>query len=72
MSRADLSDTPIRVFSDESLEWMRSYSAVVDDDRWSMSIFLFCTRGRIQKLLRQVDPSKASQLVTDIVQSMDE
>jgi hypothetical protein len=72
MRRASVVETPIRVFSDENLDWMRTYSAVVDEDRWSMSVLVFCTSGIIQKLVRQVDPSKASQLVSDIVQSMEE
>eukprot|EP00567_Pseudictyota_dubia_P003479 CAMPEP_0197437250 /NCGR_PEP_ID=MMETSP1175-20131217/4517_1 /TAXON_ID=1003142 /ORGANISM="Triceratium dubium, Strain CCMP147" /LENGTH=323 /DNA_ID=CAMNT_0042966717 /DNA_START=33 /DNA_END=1004 /DNA_ORIENTATION=+ len=65
-------DTSIRMFSDEKLRWMQSYSAVVDDERWSMSIYLFCTSGVIRKLVRQVDPSKASQLVTDMVHLVEE
>jgi hypothetical protein len=72
MKRASVVDTPIRIFSDEKLDWMRTYSAVVDDDRWSMSVLVFCTSGIIQKLVRKVDPSKASQLVSDIVQSIEE
>jgi hypothetical protein len=72
MKRASVEDTPIRIFSDENLDWMKTYSAVVDDDRWSMSVFVFCTSGIIQKLVRQVDPSKVSQLVADIVHSIEE
>jgi hypothetical protein len=62
----------MRVFSDESLEWMKAHSAVVDDERWSMSLCLLDTSGIIRALVRQVDPAKASQLVTDMGHTMDD
>jgi hypothetical protein len=71
MSKAGV-DTPIRVFSDETLGWMKANSAVVEDERWSMSLFMFDTSGTIRELIRQVDPAKASQLVTNMCQCMEE
>ena len=69
MHRAGV-ETPIRIFSDPKLEWMRMYSAVVDDERWSMSVLVIDTDAVIQTLERYVDPSKASQFVTDMVESI--
>lgn len=66
MKRAGV-ETSIRIFSDTKLEWMFMYSAVVDDERWSMSLYVFDSDGIIQTHSRQVDPSKASQLVMDSV-----
>lgn len=68
----DESDSNIQIYSDNTkLDWMRQYSAVVDDERWSMSIIVFCTRGIIQTLVRQVDPSKASALVLEAIQTIE-
>ena len=64
-------DTPIRIFSDRNWEWMRRYSAVVSDGRWAMSLFIIDSSGVLRKVLRNVDPSKASQLVTDAVKSIE-
>ena len=64
-------DTPIRLFSDRNWEWMRRYSAVVSDGRWSMSLMIIDDSGVIRKVLRDVDPSKASQLITDAVEMID-
>jgi len=69
MNRAGV-ETPIRIFSDQNLEWMTMYSAVVDNERWSMSVMVFDTDGVIPHHSRQVDPSMASQLVMDIVEAM--
>lgn len=71
MKRAGV-ETPIRIFSDPKLEWMNMYSAVVEDERWSMSIHVFDTDGIIQTHSRQVEPSMASQLVTDVTESISE
>jgi hypothetical protein len=64
--------TPIQIFSDTQLEWMKRYSVVATDDQWSMSILLFRTNGIIQKIVHKVDPSQACQLVIGLVQSMEE
>lgn len=64
-------DTPVRIFSDRNWEWMRRYSAVVSDGRWSMSLMIIDNSGAIRKVLRDVDPSKASQLLTDAVKLID-
>lgn len=51
---------------------MTMYSSVVTDERWSMSIHVFDTDGTIRMHERQVDPSNASQLVMDTVESIEE
>lgn len=61
---------PIRIFSDPKLEWMKTYSA--DQGRWSLSLYAFDTDGVIQSLHREVDPSQASRLLSEMVQSIEE
>jgi len=72
LKRADLDgSTPIRVLLDPKLDWMKRHSVLTDDDpRWSMSILAFCTSGIIRKHVRRVDPSQASQLVTDCIEAI--
>lgn len=70
MKRAGV-ETPIRIFSDSKLDWMTTYSTVVNDERWSMSVHVVDTDGIIQTHERQVDPSNASQFVMDAVKSID-
>ena len=67
-----MEDMPFQILSDPKLDWMKRYSAVSENDRWSMSILVFGTDGVIQTLRREVVPSQASQLVTTILQSMKE
>jgi peroxiredoxin len=70
LKRANVEDMPFQILSDPKLDWMKRYSAVAENDRWSMSILVFGTDGVIQALRREVEPSQASQLVTTILQSM--
>jgi hypothetical protein len=65
-----MNDTPMRMFSDPKLEWMKMYSA--DEGRWSVTVYAFGTDGVIQRLHREVDPSQATRLVEEIVHSMEE
>lgn len=67
--RAEI-DTPMRIFSDRNWAWMQRYSAVGSDGRWSMSITVIDNSGVIQNVVRDVDPSKASQLVTTAVEAI--
>lgn len=60
------------MFSDSKLEWMNIYSAVTEKERWSMSVYIIDTDGTIQSHQRQVDPSHVSQIVTDMVGSIQE
>jgi len=65
--RAEI-DTPMRIFSDRNWAWMRRYSAVVGNGRWSMSITVIDNAGVIRDVVRDVDPSKASQLVAAAIE----
>jgi hypothetical protein len=67
-----MEDMPLQILSDPKLDWMKRYSAITENDRWSMSILAFGTDGVIKTLRREVEPSQASQLVTTILQSMKE
>ena len=55
------------VYSDETLEWMRSYSAL-GETRWSMTLFLLA-QGKVQRLVREVDMYDISNVVVKLVQS---
>lgn len=68
-NRVDV-DTSIRIFSDRNWEWMRRYSAVVNDGRWSLSIIVIDTNGVICEVIRDVEPSSASQLVAQSVEAI--
>jgi hypothetical protein len=56
-----------RIFSDQALEWMTAYN-IVGAERWSLAMIVFDTNGAIQRLERNVDPSRARQLVQVIIQ----
>jgi hypothetical protein len=61
----------MRIFSDVKLEWMTTYSTVVSDERWSMSVHVINTDGTIQTHEHQIDPSNACLLVMDAVESIE-
>jgi hypothetical protein len=55
----------LRMFSDPELKFMTAYGLVGGDDadyRWSMSMLVFDTNGTKPKVIRDVDPSHASQM----------
>jgi hypothetical protein len=62
--------SPIRIFSDPKLEWMKTYSA--DQGRWSLSFYAFDSDGVIQRLHREVDPAQAGRLLSEMIQSLGE
>ena len=59
----------LRIFSDRNWEWMRRYSAV-DDGRWSMSMMVIDSDAVIRKVIRDVDPSQACQLLAEAIESI--
>jgi hypothetical protein len=66
MKRTDLTDTSIRVLRDPKLDFMKRYSVLTEDDpRWSLSLLVFCTDGKIQKHHKNIEPSQVQQLVTN-------
>jgi hypothetical protein len=56
------------IYSDEKLEWMRSYSAL-GEKRWSMTLFVIADE-RIQKLAREVDTLQIAKVVTNAIKSL--
>jgi hypothetical protein len=58
----------IEIYSDEKMEWMRSYTAL-GDKRWSMTFFVIADE-RIQKLARDVDGVQATKVVTNAINSL--
>ena len=59
----------LRMFSDRDWEWMRRYSAV-DDGRWSMSMVVIDSDAVIRRVIRDVDPSHACQLLAEVTESI--
>ena len=59
----------IRIFSDRNWEWMRRYSAV-DNGRWSMSMMVIDSDAVIRRVVRDVDPSQACQLLAEAIESI--
>ena len=59
----------IHVFSDRNWEWMRRYSAV-DNGRWSMSMMVIDSDAVIRRVVRDVDPSQACQLLAEAIESI--
>lgn len=60
----------VDVFSDEKMEWMRSYTAL-GENRWSMTMFII-QGEKIAKLAREVDFYGASRTIKNAVNSLNE
>jgi len=58
----------VQFYSDESKEWMKEYTAL-GDERWSMTLYILAD-GKIQKLIREVDPIFITKIVTNAVKSV--
>jgi len=67
MKRNEISENRIRVFSDESKEWMRSFTAL-GEKRWSMTMFVLAN-GRCQKIAREVDEYAVARVIQNAVES---
>jgi hypothetical protein len=63
----DIQQPTLEVYSDEKMEWMRSYTAL-GDKRWSLSMFVLAAE-RIQKLAREVDQYGASRTIQNAVKA---
>jgi len=73
MKRTDLAGAPVRTFLDQRLDWMKRYSVLRDDDpRWTLSVIVFSTDGKIRKHARHVMPLQAHQIVKDCLESIAE
>ena len=66
---ADDDGNLLRMFSDKDWEWMRRYSAV-DDGRWSMSMVVIDSDAIIRRVIRDVDPSHACQLLVEAIEAI--
>jgi hypothetical protein len=61
----------LEVYSDEKMEFMRTYTAL-GDQRWTMTVYIIATE-RIQKLVRNVDQYTASRTIQNAMKAyMDE
>jgi hypothetical protein len=63
----DLQQPTLDVYSDEKMEWMRSYTAL-GDKRWSMTMFVLAS-GKIQKLAREVNQYDATKTIQNAVKA---
>jgi len=58
----------VDVYSDEKMQWMRSYTAL-GDKRWSMTMYVIANE-RVQKLAREVDMYGAARTIRNAVKSL--
>jgi hypothetical protein len=68
LKKSNIPDEKITLFSDEKMEWMRSYTAL-GETRWGMAMFVIANR-RVQKLARDIDQYGASRTVRNAVKSL--
>mmetsp|Transcript_9543 Transcript_9543/g.13811 ORF Transcript_9543/g.13811 Transcript_9543/m.13811 type:complete len:307 (+) Transcript_9543:21-941(+) len=61
--------TKIELYSDEKREWMREYSAL-GSKRWAMTLFVLAD-GKVQKLVRELDPYFAEEVALNAVKSLE-
>jgi hypothetical protein len=57
----------LEVYSDEKMEFMRTYTAL-GDQRWTMTMYIIATE-RIQKLVRNVDRYSASRTIQNAIKA---
>jgi hypothetical protein len=60
----------ISVYSDEKMQWMRTYTAL-GETRWSMTLFVLAD-GRIQKLVRELSSVTATKVVQNAVKAAEQ
>ena len=69
MKKTGLTDK-VDVYSDEKLQWMRSYTAL-GEKRWTMTMFII-KDGRVSRLAREVDLYGATKAIRNAVKSLNE
>jgi hypothetical protein len=69
LKKIDLVDN-LNLYSDEKMEWMRSYTAL-GEKRWSMTMFVIANE-RIQKMARELDSYDASRTISNAVKAFKE
>jgi len=67
LKKKNISDSGIRLYSDEKREWMQSYTAL-GENRWSITLFVLAD-GRIQKLVRDFSQISASTVVQSAIKA---
>lgn len=70
LKKNGIPEDKLELYSDEKMEWMRSYTAL-GEKRWSMTMFVIAN-GRVQKLARDVDQYGAARTVRNAVKAFDE
>lgn len=69
MKKTDLTDK-VDVYSDEKLQWMRSYTAL-GEKRWTMTMFIIADE-RVSRLAREVDLYGATKTIRNAVKALNE
>jgi hypothetical protein len=69
MKKTGLTDK-VDVYSDEKLQWMRSYTAL-GEKRWTMTMFII-QGGQVSRLAREVDLYGATKAIRNAVKSLNE
>ena len=64
-SQQSPTQSSLEVYSDEKMEFMRTYTAL-GDQRWTMSVYIIATE-RIQKLVRNVDQYTATRTIQNAI-----
>lgn len=67
LKKNGISDTNIRLFSDEKREWMQAYTAL-GENRWSMTLFVLADE-RVQKIVRDYSQISASEVLKNAVKA---
>eukprot|EP00536_Pseudo-nitzschia_multiseries_P001139 jgi/Psemu1/250244/estExt_Genewise1Plus.C_140095 len=67
LKKNNISDSGIRLYSDEKREWMQAYTAL-GEDRWSMTLFVLAD-GRIQRLVREFSQISCSNVVQSAIKA---
>jgi len=70
LKKYNISDTNIRLYSDEKREWMQAYTAL-GENRWSMTLFVLADE-RIQKLVRDFSQISASKVVQSAIKGTEQ
>lgn len=67
LKKKNISDSSIRLYSDEKREWMQAYTAL-GENRWSMTLFVLAD-GRIQKIVREFSQISATDVVRKAIKA---
>lgn len=67
LKKNNISDSNIRLYSDEKREWMQAYTAL-GENRWSMTLFVLADE-RIQKVVREFSQISASDVVKNAIKA---